>query len=52
VATKADRDAPYHAHIYYSASEHWIGKPVDLDLDVLDPPGTNRDVARFGKTDF
>lgn len=31
---------------------HWIGKPVDLDLAVLDPPGTNQGVARFGKTDF
>lgn len=31
---------------------HWIGGPVDLDLSVLDPPGTNQGVARFGKTDF
>jgi aromatic ring-cleaving dioxygenase len=31
---------------------HWIGKPVDLDLNVLDPPGTNQGVPRFGKTDF
>jgi aromatic ring-cleaving dioxygenase len=30
----------------------WIGEPVDLDLDVLDPPGVNQGVARFGKTDF
>jgi len=30
----------------------WIGEPVDLDLTVLDPPGVNQGVARFGKTDF
>jgi aromatic ring-cleaving dioxygenase len=30
----------------------WIGEPVDLDLAVLDPPGRNQGVARFGKTDF
>lgn len=31
---------------------HWIGEPVQLDLNVLDPPGRNQGVARFGKTDF
>jgi DOPA 4,5-dioxygenase len=31
---------------------HWIGAPVDLDVTVLDPPGHNQGVARFGKTDF
>ena len=31
---------------------HWIGEPVPLDLAVLDPPGKNQGVARFGKTDF
>jgi aromatic ring-cleaving dioxygenase len=30
----------------------WIGEPVDLDLGVLDPPGLNQGVARFGKSDF
>jgi len=30
----------------------WIGKPVDFDLSVLDPPGMNQGVARFGKSDF
>lgn len=30
----------------------WIGAPVDLDLAVLDPPGLNKGVARFGKADF
>jgi DOPA 4,5-dioxygenase len=31
---------------------HWIGKPLDLDVSVLDPPGMNKGVARFGKSDF
>lgn len=31
---------------------HWIGAPVALDLKVLDPPGRNQGVARFGKSDF
>lgn len=31
---------------------HWIGDPVELDLDVLDPPGMNQGVGRFGKSDF
>ena len=31
---------------------HWIGEPVDLDLSVLDPPGRNQGVPRFGKSDF
>lgn len=30
----------------------WIGGPVELDLTVLDPPGINQGIARFGKTDF
>ena len=31
---------------------HWIGEPVELDLTVLDPPGVNQGVPRFGKADF
>ena len=31
---------------------HWIGEPVELDTSVLDPPGQNQSVARFGKSDF
>lgn len=31
---------------------HWIGEPVVLDVSVLDPPGMNQGVARFGKADF
>jgi len=31
---------------------HWIGEPLDLDVSVLDPPGENKGVARFGKSDF
>ena len=30
----------------------WIGDPVELDVRVLDPPGVNQGVARFGKSDF
>jgi aromatic ring-cleaving dioxygenase len=30
----------------------WIGEPLELDLTVLDPPGQNKGVPRFGKTDF
>lgn len=30
----------------------WIGEPLDLDLTTLDPPGLNKGMARFGKTDF
>lgn len=31
---------------------HWIGDPLDLDLSVLDPPGVNQGVPRFGRSDF
>ncbi|HST35206.1 MAG TPA: DOPA 4,5-dioxygenase family protein [Allosphingosinicella sp.] len=31
---------------------HWIGEPVELDVTVLDPPGINQGVPRFGKADF
>jgi aromatic ring-cleaving dioxygenase len=30
----------------------WIGEPIILDLAVLDPPGRNQGVPRFGKSDF
>ena len=30
----------------------WIGEPIALDESVLDPPGRNQGVARFGKSDF
>lgn len=30
----------------------WLGEPLTLDLSVLDPPGMNQGVARFGKSDF
>ena len=30
----------------------WIGEPLALNLSVLDPPGMNQGVARFGKSDF
>ena len=31
---------------------HWIGAPLALDLSVLDAPGVNQGVPRFGKADF
>jgi DOPA 4,5-dioxygenase len=30
----------------------WIGEPLVLDESVLDPPGMNQGIARFGKSDF
>jgi DOPA 4,5-dioxygenase len=30
----------------------WIGEPLALDLSVLDPPGMNQGIGRFGKSDF
>lgn len=30
----------------------WIGAPLPLKLEVLDPPGQNQGVARFGISDF
>jgi len=30
----------------------WIGEPLNLDLSVLDPPGRNQGIPRFGKSDF
>ena len=30
----------------------WIGTPLSLDLTTLDPPGKNKGIARFGKSDF
>ena len=29
----------------------WIGEPLLLDHSVLDPPGMNQGIARFGKSD-
>ena len=29
----------------------WIGEPLELDRTVLDPPGMNQGIARFGKSD-
>ena len=29
----------------------WIGEPLALDETVLDPPGQNQAIPRFGKTD-
>ena len=30
----------------------WIGEPLPLDESVLDPPGHNQGIARFGKVDY
>jgi aromatic ring-cleaving dioxygenase len=30
----------------------WRGEPLELNLSVLDPPGDNQGVSRFGKRDF
>jgi len=29
----------------------WLGAPLDLDLSVMDPPGMNKGVHRFGRRD-
>ena len=29
----------------------WVGDPLPLDHSVLDPPGMNQGIARFGKSD-
>lgn len=31
---------------------HWIGEPLPLVLSTLDPPGMNKGIPRFGKSDF
>ena len=36
----------------HTALGQWIGEPLELDPTVLDPPGQNQGVPRFGKTDF
>ena len=36
----------------HTSLAHWIGDEVALDVTVLDPPGANQGVARFGKSDF
>ena len=36
----------------HTSLAYWIGEPVSLDLSVLDPPGANQGVGRFGKSDF
>ena len=42
-----DDDLADHTHL-----AEWIGTPLELDLDTLDPPGHNKGVARFGISDF
>jgi DOPA 4,5-dioxygenase len=38
-------------HADHTSSAHWIGEPLDLDVTTLDPPGHNRGIPRFGKSD-
>lgn len=35
----------------HTSLAQWIGTPLELDLGVLDPPGKNQGVGRFGKAD-
>lgn len=36
----------------HTSLAHWIGEPITLDVTVLDPPGENKGIPRFGKADF
>lgn len=36
----------------HTSQAHWIGEPLPLLLSVLDPPGMNKGIARFGRSDF
>lgn len=36
----------------HTTHAHWIGEPVELDVTTLDPPGENKGIPRFGKSDF
>jgi aromatic ring-cleaving dioxygenase len=36
----------------HTSLAHWIGEPLPLKLETLDPPGHNQGVPRFGKSDF
>lgn len=42
-----DDDLADHTSLAY-----WIGEPVELDVTVLDPPGVNQGIPRFGISDF
>jgi aromatic ring-cleaving dioxygenase len=36
----------------HTSLAQWIGQPLPLDVSVLDPPGINQGLPRFGKADF
>lgn len=36
----------------HTSLAHWLGEPLELDVTTLDPPGQNKGIVRFGKTDF
>ena len=36
----------------HTSLAQWIGEPLPLKLETLDPPGVNQGMARFGKSGF
>jgi aromatic ring-cleaving dioxygenase len=36
----------------HTSLAQWLGEPLPLDVAVLDPPGVNQGLPRFGKADF
>jgi len=36
----------------HTSLAQWIGEPIELDVTVLDPPGVNQGIPRFGVSDF
>lgn len=36
----------------HTSLAHWIGEPIILDVTILDPPGVNQGIPRFGVSDF
>lgn len=36
----------------HTSLAQWIGEPIELDVAVLDPPGVNQGIPRFGVSDF
>ena len=36
----------------HTTHAHWVGEPLELDVSTLDPPGENKGIPRFGKSDF
>lgn len=36
----------------HTSLARWMGEPITLDIDALDPPGENKGIGRFAKSDF